>query len=351
MSELGNASGKGYPAWAGGLPVLFFVSALGGILLVSLFRAHQEMIFPSSMHEPKLRVAEGWLDAVIAGDGKRALLYAKMLVSDDDPEMPDPDYIELMLGMELGTGLLTSPFNTYDHRYWEGLVACREIWEETAAEGGVEAAFGIVARKVKAMSPVDGYVPAGHLVEILERGFGTTQERCRVLCLVVRQGGYDAHVVTLVDDAGSVVHVFCEIRKGAEVYVADLRYGFFESGTSVLDYEKDPSRIPSPWPEVVAGSIGRRFCSYPGEPGEYKRYNQLLGAVVGAALGDAGPVFGADPHNALDSYIKTYSSSLEVESFSYWIFPFDSLVGRTDFPPGWRRRKGRGVLKSDLQPR
>ncbi|MBN1863450.1 MAG: hypothetical protein JW808_00970, partial [Victivallales bacterium] len=339
MSEGKKVSGNVFPALAGGIFAIVLVSVLAGVLLVSLFRANQDVIFPVALPEPKAEDAAGWLGTVVAGDEKRALLYAKTLVRDDDPEMPDPDYIDLMLRMGLGTGLLTSPFNTYDYRYWEGLEACSGIWQEAA--GSVEAAFEIVCERVKGIPRVEGYVPAGHLVEILERGSGTTQERCRVLSLVVRQGGYGAHAVTLVDDTGRPVHVFCEIRKGEEVYLADLRYGFIDSCTCVLDYERNPDRIPPQWPEVVAGSIGRRFCSYPAEPGEYRRYNQLLGGVVKGLLGDSAPLFGADPHKALDRYIETYASSLGGESFSYWIFPFESLVLRDDFPIEWHRHEKR----------
>jgi len=333
---------------------LLLAVLLLGVMSVSYIRTYSTMLFPVHSEDVSPEDKNLWLAAVKAGDEKKALLYAERIVAGARPEFPDPDYIQLFYRNGFGTLALTSSFGHFDFIRW------RDAWEVsriTARETAVNPEpigrlFELVMSKQKpdateaTMSLYEMFRikisrmrsrPYLSVSEIWEEGYASLDELFRLLASFAYQSGYDVQIVALYDKNLNLKHVVCEVRRGVHSYVCDPVYRRVWSDMSVERLAEYPEKLKGIWDVETIESLQRRVYCLPAEVMDYRALNQRLyrNLVSGADAGRI-PRFGSNPRLRIDRYIGTYLKKMEKSRFSYWNFPFKSLMSCAAVPAGWR---------------
>lgn len=324
----------------GALIVLLLAVTISGIMIVSVIRQNSSKIYPSSRPSKTLNDAESWLNSVQKNNEKLAIIFARKMVDDDSPELPQADYMQLMLQNRLGTLILTSPFNKFDFLRWKDAVEIKKIVDNLKIgpeEDTVEALYKIMINKVKVKAAGEPNTALGvSILDIWNKKTASTQELCRLFSSLAQQAGYDVQVIKLLNESDKIMHVFCEVRTKNRSYIVDPRFGFVEENASAELYAGESSRLPKTWPQAVAGCINRRVYQLPAEPLDYKVTNQRLYAELKGLGLSSPPRFGIDPQSSIDKYIEKYQNKNKNNYFTYWNFPFNSLMSSPDFPQDWR---------------
>lgn len=326
-----------------------FATLIIGVILTSLVRQNSEKLYPPATISHQKKEAEDWLQAIKKNDSKKAILIAEKMVSTSPPIMPDSDYIQLLMSLKLGTMILTSPFNQFDFMRWQDALTVKEIVEspeiqDKKDEFKLEAMFRKMQAKVKRLpKPVKNYRSSPSLTEIWRKKNASTMELCRLFAAIAGQAGYDVQIVILHNKNRQVIHMFCEIRQGNKSFVADPRFDFFSVDASAALFAGESASIPKAWPKMLSAGIHNRIYELPAEVGDYKKVNQLLYNKLSLLAGSEVPLFGKAPRGRIDAYLKKYPNKTQNTWFSYWTFPFNSLMSSPKFPNDWRLKKRKTV--------
>lgn len=318
------------------------LACLWGVMLVSYVRNHERELYPPQRHETTKMDAEKWLKAIKSKNKQEAILLAGRMVSDDAPELPNPDYLRLLMHQGLGSLILTSAFNDFDYMRWQDAYTVMEIVNSAdisaePEELKLEALFRKMTSKIKRLpKAVKNYHSSPSISGIWHKKTASTRELCRLFAAIAKQAGYDVQTVSLFSESGSQVHLFCEIRKNKRSYVADPRFNYFAVDASGSLFALESSTIPKIWPEKVANAVKRQVYGLPAEAVDYKLINQRLFSKLSAKMGKDIPLFAQDPQTQIDQYIKKYTNKTQNPLFTYWTFPFNSLMFSADFPLDWK---------------
>ena len=341
-------------SYAGIITLTILATAILGIIFVSFIRDKSEDFFPSKRPKATKHQALQWLEAVKNNQKQEALLIAKKIIPDDDPQMPNPDYLQLLFSLKLGTLILTSPFNDFDFMRWrdaytvQQIVNAPDIMSEKE-NFQLEALFRKMQKKIKLISnPIKNYIPSVSISGIWEKKAASTRELCRLFAAIAKQAGYDVQIVALYNKNHILVHLFCEIRKNNRSFVADPRFGFFAADASVALFAGESASLPKVWPKKLAAGLKNRVYKLPAEAVDYKLTNQKLFAKLNVIANKPIPLFGQDPQEEIDAFIRKYQNKTQNTAFTYWTFPFNSLMFSPDFPKKWRQ-KIRGQKKTKIK--
>jgi len=328
---------KGLPAnW----PALLLAVLLLGVMAVAGIRRYQKYLFPQP---PKPVVtqqhAREWLDAVNGNNEKPALLRAAEMVN-DEAELPDPDYIRLVLQLQFNTRILTSPFNHFDYLRWQDASAMARLFagqgpDKQDAPAKLADIYRLVAERIKYQPGVDGYRPAVSCRESWTRQLGTYSEICRVLFALAEQAGYEGMLVSVHAADGRLLHNICEFHFQGASYVIDVKYGKFWPQCSIAGLAADPSRLQGLWPPEAVAAIKHRVYRLPAEPADFRRVNRELAGKFSGLLKPF-PAFGDDPRSRIDAFRRNYAADQPPEVFTYWDFPFHTLKQSPVFPAAWQ---------------
>ena len=334
------------PLPLGAISIIFTATVILGVIMVSSIRSNSSKIYPSSRPETTLHDANAWIKAIENNNSSQAIILAKKLIPDDNPEFPKTDYISLMLQIKMSTLFLTSPFNEFDFMRWKDAMGIKTIVDSVIMDNdqsNIEILFKHMQKKVKLRTTKEkNYIPGVSLLDIWNRKVASTQELCRLFAAFARQAGYDAQIVTLFNQDKKITHLFCEIRKNSKSYVVDPRFGFIEANASANQYADKKSSMPKIWPEKVQNSINIRVYKLPAEPQDFKLFNQQLNKKL-LSLGVSCAKFGNDPQTQIDEYIQKYHDKKTKSHYLYWTFPFHSLMSSLDFPKEWRLKYRKSI--------
>jgi len=328
------------------------IASFTGIILISLIRSNTNNLFPPAKQEITNKKALQWLNAVKNNESKRAILLAKSIIYDDNPSMPQYDYIQLLMQMNISTLILTSPFNNFDFMRWHDAYIMKKIVNsqdiiKVKEESRLEALFNKMQRKIKLLTKSKKkYIPSPSIAGIWHKKTASTRELCRLYAALARQAGYDVQIVSLYTPKHVLKHLFCEIRKNKRSYIADPRFNVFSADASAALWAGETKSIPDAWPANIANCLNIRLYEFPAEAADYKLFNQQLHNKLRLKIPKSLPIFADDPEKAIDHYIKKYNYKNKNTVFRYWTFPFNSLQSSSDFPKDWRiQRKSNNLNK------
>lgn len=333
------------------LCITVFSVMIIGVFAVSMIRQNKEKIYPVNKINHQKREALTWLDAVKNKDQRQAILIAEKLLTPRPVSAPDTDYIQILLELRISSVILTSPFNKFDFMRWHDAMIIKNIVEsddimQTDKALRLEALFRKMQNKIKGISGSQKkYVSSPSLGGIWQKEKASPQELCRLFAAIALQAGYDVQIVKMFNKERQMVHLFCEIRKKEKTFVADPRFNYFAADVSAELFANDAKTIPEVWPEKVKKGLNTIFYDLPAEVGDYKIANQLLYAKLKELDDSKIPLFGKDPRTRIDSYIKKYKNKNKNTYFTYWTFPFNSLISFSEFPIKWRLRQVKNLDK------
>ncbi len=323
-----------------------------GIIGISYIRQNPESFFPAEQCGFTVKDAIEWYNAVESGKETKAILYAAKIVPDDIPSLPDPDYMQLLLNNGLGTLILTSPFNHFDYLRWKDALEINKIVQSYSGNNELIPLLfkAVLARKnadadEKSMSFPEIFKknadklndkPYVSVIDIWNKGYTSLDELIRLLSAVAYQAGYKVQIIALIDKQWPPKHVVCEFRKNGKSYVADPVYGKIWKDTSVAEFAENPDLLKDVWPENIINLSERCIYMLPAETMDFKAYNRQLYTELKKSKVPFLPLFGENPQSRIDVYIQKYADKVEKRYFSYWNFPFHSLMSSLTFPQDWK---------------
>lgn len=320
------------------LPAVIFCIVILSVVSVSLIRGNYQKLFPAADYEPGKRDALKWMESVKENDQDKAILYATRICGGCEmKKIPDSDYLKVLGDLKISTLLLNAPFNRYDFLRWKDAFCIREFIGEAISGNSDEIGviFSTVMRKIQYRQTPPSSPQALTLTEIIERGYGNSQEITRVVGECAYQAGYDVQTVLLIDDSKNLVHVICEIRGKGKSAVVDARFKKLWENTTFAKFAENPSAVSDLWPENIVKAMKTHIYGVPSEFQDYKVYNQELAANLKRTGSGDIPVFGSDPRKRIETYLKYFTPGDNIR-ITYWRYPFLALLSQPDFPNGWR---------------
>ena len=327
--------------------ILILSTIIMGIMVVSVIRENPNLLFHVHSQENIAANIKKWEDAVQKGREKDALLYAASIVADDIPDLPDIDYIRFLSGRGLGTLLLTAPFGHFDYIRWQNAYKMRKIVESYSGKPDIELLNSVIKKRSpeatdKSMSLRGMFyrdsaaAPSVSPGDLWNRGYTSLNEFFRLFSAVAYQKGYEPQIIAFYDEAQEPLYVICELRKKGKSFIADPISGRVWENSSVDALAADPAPVKEIWPEAVTASLNRRLYRLPAEVMDFRLYNQRLRKKIIEAGFHNMPIFGEDPRTRIENYIQKYTKKVEKSRFSYWNFPFFSLMSSPEFPEEWK---------------
>ncbi|MFA6567218.1 MAG: hypothetical protein WCS96_03325 [Victivallales bacterium] len=279
-----------------------------------------------------------WMEAIKGNNQGKAILYASRICGGCEmKDLPDSDYLKVLSDLRISTLLLDTPFSRYDFLRWKDAFCIKKFIGEAAdgKSGEIEGIFSALMRNIEYRQTREGSFQALTLSEIIGRGYGNTGEMTRVLSECAYQTGYDVQTVSLFDDSGNLVHMICEIRGKGKSTVVDVRFGKLWENTTFAELAENPSGVSGLWPENTVKAMKNHIYGVPSEFQDYKVYNQALAENLKRGGVKDVPVFGADPRERIEAYLKYFAPGDNVR-ITYWRYPFFALMSQPDFPNDWK---------------
>jgi hypothetical protein len=319
-----------------GLPSIILPVIIIGILGVALIRENSDKLFPVPPVEKNTADIENWVKAIENGNNKKAVILASRIFPDNTPKLPDSDYLQTALNMKFSTVLFTQFFNERDYLGWKDAFEFKKIADKLKKEekNSAKDIFKLVRSRVKYAKPDEKTVPLENILDIWNRGTGSYTEMTRVLCMLAKQAGYKPMVVYLLDKENNKKHIICELRKGNEISVIDLRYEKIWQGKSALDIGL--SDVSDIWPEEFQFYLNKKLYEFPAELIEYRIYNHKLRKIIEKSNYKNLPVFGKDPKTGIKSFLEGIPADTSPPPVTYWSFPLFSIISQPDFPEDLR---------------
>ena len=328
--------------------VIVFSAIIMGIIGVSVIRENPNLLF--SVRSDTGNIAENikkWKDAVRKGREKEALLYAASIVPDDTPELPDLDYIRFFTGKGLGTLPLTAPFGHFDYIRWRNAYKMQQIVEAYSDRPDMELLNAVMKKRspkatAQSMSLNNMFygnsinAPPVSLGQLWDGGYTSLNEFFRLFSAVAYQKGYEPQIIAFYDETQKPLYAVCELRKNGKSLIAAPINGRIWENCSVDALAANPSPVKDVWPGAVTASLNRRLYRLPAEVMDFRLCNQRLRKKLIEAGFHNMPLFGEDPRTRIEHYIQKYAKKVEKSRFSYWNFPFFSLMSSAEFPEKWK---------------
>lgn len=324
-----------------------------GVIGISYIRQNSTAIFTVTKAESNTQDALNWDQAVKSGQEKKAILCAKKIIPDDVPFLPNPDYIHLLLKNRLSTLIFTSPFNHFDYLRWKDAYEINRVvlLSSEKSKDVIPTLFQAVLSKQKpeatnqSMSLPEMFQvkiskykdkPYVSIIDIWNKGYTSLDEFFRLFSAIAYQAGYEVQIITFYDDKWQPAHVVCEIRKGNKSYICDPIYRKLWNDMSIGKFTNNPDLIKGVWSDKKTKALKRAVHRLPAEAMDYKLFNrQLYVKLKEYGVTDL-PLFGQNPQDRIAFYIKNYTNKVEKSHFSYWNFPFQSLMSSPTFPQEWK---------------
>jgi len=327
------------------LILLSIIVVLIGVVAISFIRSNSNRLFPAVMISSQNDI-DDWSIAVKNNNQTRAILLAKKIVSDTVPKLPQGDYIQLFLDLNISTLIVTSPFNKFDFFRWHDAFLIDSIVnslvENRNAHSEQEAILNLFNNMMnrikidKNISP--DYKSALTLHDIWDKKTASRDELCRLFAALGMQADYDVAIISIYSKERQLLHKYCELRKKQRLLIADPQFNFISEMKNNQTTSTNIKNIPKQWPADIANCAFRKFYAYPAEFADYKTINTKLYNKLKKMSKNAIPIFGQSPSLEIDQYIEKYSNKKGNTPFSYWTFPFNSLKCSSVCPKLWKLR-------------
>lgn len=328
------------------LILLSIIVVLIGVVAISFIRSNSNRLFPSIMISSEKDI-DDWSIAVKNNNQIRAILLAKKIVSDAVPKLPQGDYIQLFLDLNISTLIVTSPFNKFDFFRWRDAFLIDSIVNPLVENNNtpddqeviINLFNNMMNRIIINKSVLLDYKSALTLHDIWNKKTASRDELCRLFAAIGLEDGYDVAIISIFSKERQLLHKYCELRKNQRLLIADPQFNFIYEVKNPKTTSTNIKEIPQQWPADIANCAFRKFYEYPAEFADYKTINTKLYNTLKKSSTNAIPLFGQSPSRKIDQYIEKYSNKKENTSFSYWTFPFNSLKCSSAFPKLWRLQK------------
>ena len=325
------------------LILLSIIVVLIGVVGVSFIRSNSNSLFPSVMISSEKDI-DDWSIAVKDNNQTRAILLAKKIVSDTVPKLPQGDYIQLFLDLNISTLIVTTPFNKFDFFRWRDAFLIESIVNTLPGNGKsnnekevIFTLFGDMMNRITINKSVSqDYKGALTLQDIWNKKTASRDELCRLFAAIALENGYDVAIVSIFSKERDLLHKYCELRKNQRLLIADPQFNFIYEVKNPKPTSTNIKEIPKQWPANIANCAFRKFYEYPAEFADYKIINTQLYNKIKKCSKTPIPLFGQSPSLEIDQYIEKYSNKKENTPFSYWTFPFNSLKCSNAFPKLWK---------------
>ncbi len=301
------------------------------VFFVSAIRENVGLIFPQDENSFRKSDIPAWKDAVDSGKSGAAILLAERIVGvdNDEPEVPDPDYIRVANGYEMSSSILTSPLGNYDFLRWQDALAIDKIIRgDLKSSGNPSEILKFLCEKVKYRKTEDGKKMPFTISEIFSRGYGNAHEIARLASELLFNAGFDTAVVSRLTPEGTFLDIIVEARKGEKVISFDPLSGLVMEDVTASQMRSSTGSLHLP------GSINLLY-DIPSEYQDYRAPDRKLGEALSKDLFHGRIIFGADPRTRIEKYLLHFPDGKINGEITYWRYPFHILRSCPDFPKDW----------------